>query len=90
MMDDEIYKQLLDAPKVSLNRLSKYEKTQILAIRIQQLSNGSLPFIEIDNNNEVSISYIAQKELDEKKLPFIIKRKISESNVEYWRLSDLL
>ena len=92
VMDEEIYQEYLDKPKVSLNRLTKYEKTQILGIRIQQLSNGLLPYITIDNasHKEVSLSYIAQKELEERKLPFIIKRKISESITEYWRLSELL
>lgn len=92
VMDEDIYQDYLDTPKVSLNRLTKYEKTQILGIRIQQLSNGLLPYITIDNasNKEVSLSYIAQKELEERKLPFIIKRKISESITEYWRLSELL
>jgi len=68
--------------------LSKYEKTRIISERVQQLSNGGIPFIS--NPESYSTIYdIALKELDMKKLPFIIKRTISGSNYELWKLEDL-
>ena len=33
---------------------------------------------------------IAKKELELRKLPFIIRRPISNNNYEYWKLSDLV
>ena len=68
--------------------LSKYEKTRIISERVQQLSNGSIPFIS--NPNSYNTIYdIALKELDMNKLPFIIKRTISGNNYELWKLEDL-
>jgi DNA-directed RNA polymerase subunit K/omega len=32
---------------------------------------------------------IALKELEEKKIPFIIKRPLPNGVIEYWRISDL-
>ena len=52
--------------------LSKYEKTRIISERVQQLSNGGIPFIS-NTESYSSIFDIALKELDMKKLPFIIK-----------------
>ena len=68
--------------------LTKYEKTRIISERVQQISNGGIPFI---NNPEsyATVYDIALKELSMKKLPFIIKRTISGGNYELWKLEDL-
>ena len=45
-------------------------------------------FIPVDE--EVIDGYIiAERELMQKKIPFIIKRPISNDKFEYWRLEDL-
>ena len=68
--------------------LSKYEKTKILGQRTKQLNNGAAPFIKI--NEKIIDSYlIAEMELKEKALPFIIRRPLPNGNSEYWSLSDL-
>ena len=68
--------------------LSKYEKTRIISERVQQLSNGGVPFIS--NPESYNTVYdIALKELSMKKLPFIIKRSINGSSFELWKLEDL-
>lgn len=68
--------------------LTKYEKARILGLRISQLNKGAKPLTEynqfiIDNN------IIAEKELREKRLPFIVMRPIPNGGKEYWRLQDL-
>ena len=67
--------------------LSKYEKTRILSERTQQLANGSLSYLK---NPEAykTIFDIALMELNQKKIPFIVKRKLSNS-IELWKLEDL-
>lgn len=68
--------------------LTKYEKTRILGERTKQINNGSKPFIEIQN--DIIDGYlIACKELDEKKIPFIIRRPLPSGGSEYWHLKDL-
>jgi len=67
--------------------LSKYEITKILSKRCEQLESGCLPLIdnyEIYNN----VYDIAQKELKDKKIPFILKRIIN-NKYEYIKLEDL-
>ena len=40
-------------------------------------------------DKETIVKTIAQMELDQKKLPFIIRRPIPGGGSEYWRLKDL-
>ena len=68
--------------------LTKFEKTKILGIRVKQLNNGAIPFINIDEN--ILDNYIiANKELEEKKLPFIIQRPLPNNTFEFWKIVDL-
>ena len=71
----------------SSNILTKYEKTKILYERVNHLSLGSKPYI--NSKNYTDLYKIALEELNQKKLPYIIKRNIGDKN-EYWKLSDLL
>jgi DNA-directed RNA polymerases I, II, and III subunit RPABC2 len=68
--------------------ISKYEKCKILSKRCEQLESGCLPLIsdhEIFNN----IYDIALEELNQKKIPFILKRFMN-NKYEYWKLKDLI
>lgn len=68
--------------------LSKYEKTRIVGLRVSQLNKGAKPFITL-KNKILDNSLIAEKELQEKALPFIIMRPIPNASSEYWKVSDL-
>ena len=68
--------------------LTKYEKARIIGQRCAQLDNGAIPFVKVPE--DVIESYlIAEMELAEKKIPFIIKRPIPNGSFEYWNLKDL-
>jgi DNA-directed RNA polymerase I, II, and III subunit RPABC2 len=95
---DEIYalsKVVRDANGIIVDDLhrtlpimSKYEKTRILGQRAKQLNSGNKPFISVPKN--IMDGYlIAQEELRQKKLPFIIRRPLPNGGSEYWRIKDL-
>lgn len=67
--------------------LNKYELTNILSKRSEQIAQGAIPFLK---NPEIysSVYEIAKEELRQGKIPFIIRRPIS-GNYEYWKLEDL-
>jgi len=68
--------------------LTKYEQTRIIGQRTKQLNNGSKPFIKVDE--DIIDGYvIALKELEQKKIPFIIRRPLPNGGSEYWKLEDL-
>ena len=80
--------RIIDTYHTTVPILSKYEKTKILGLRTKQINSGAIPFINVDEDI-VDGYIIAEKELYQKKIPFIIKRPISNNKFEYWKLEDL-
>jgi DNA-directed RNA polymerase subunit K/omega len=79
---------IIDELHKTIPMLTKYEKTRILGERTKQINNGSKPFVDVAN--DIIDGYlIATKELEEKKIPFIIRRPIPSGGSEYWHLKDL-
>ena len=68
--------------------LSKYEKTKILGQRAKQIEEGHAPFIKV--NNIIDHYTIALMELEQNKIPFIIRRPLPNGTCEYWRVQDLI
>jgi DNA-directed RNA polymerase I, II, and III subunit RPABC2 len=68
--------------------LTKYERARVLGLRTKQLNNGADAFIEIPPGM-INGDKIALEELNQKKVPFIVRRPIPNGGTEYWRLEDL-
>jgi DNA-directed RNA polymerase I, II, and III subunit RPABC2 len=67
--------------------LSKYERTRVVGERAIQISMGAPPLVEVGNlENPVDI---AEKELREKKIPYIIKRILPNGLIELWSVDEL-
>lgn len=79
---------IVDSLHRTIPYLTKYERARILGQRSKQIETGSRPFIKVPENI-VDGYIIAELELKEKKLPFIIKRPIPGGACEYWSLNDL-
>ena len=68
--------------------LSRYERARILGERAKQINEGAQSFIEVDESI-IDGYLIAEKELEQKKIPFIIQRPLPNGGSEYWRIRDL-
>lgn len=79
---------VIDELHKTLPFLTKFEKAKVLGLRGKQINDGAQPFVKTPANI-VSGYTIAQIELAEKKIPFIIRRPIPNGGSEYWKLSDL-
>ena len=79
---------IVDSNHKTIPILTKYEKTRILGQRAKQLNSGSQPYINI-SENIIDGYLIAEMELKEKKIPFIIRRPLPNGKSEYWKLKDL-
>ena len=68
--------------------ITKYEYARIIGMRAKQLNNGADPFVKVDRGM-IDGYTIALKEMEEKKIPFIIARPLPNGGREYWKLQDL-
>lgn len=96
------YKELLTLSNITKNKkgeiidpfhktvpfLTQYEKAKILGQRAKQINHGSTPFVEVPSNI-IDGHTIALMELNQQKIPFIIRRPIPNGTSEYWKVKDL-
>jgi len=79
---------IIDGLHKTIPLLTKYERTRVLGQRTKQLNSGAFPYVKVGEN--VIDSYlIAQLELQEKRIPFIIRRPIPNGGSEFWCVKDL-
>ena len=69
--------------------LTNFERTKIIGLRANQISRGSVPFVSVPKHI-TDVRDIARLELEQKRLPYLIKRPLPDGTFEYWRLSDLM
>jgi DNA-directed RNA polymerase subunit K/omega len=69
--------------------LTQYERTKIIGMRANQLSQGARPYIDVPEYM-TDVGEIARLELKERRLPFLVRRPMPDGSHEYWRLSDLI
>ena len=82
------YNEIMDPFHKTVPFLTKYEKARVLGERAKQLNAGAKPFVNVEETL-IDGYLIAEKELEERKMPFIIKRPITNGGCEYWKLEDL-
>ena len=96
------YKELLTLSSITRNKkgeiidpfhktvpfLTQYEKAKILGQRAKQINHGSTPFVEVPSNI-IDGHTIALMELNQQKIPFIIRRPMPNGTSEYWKVKDL-
>lgn len=79
---------IIDPNHRTIPFLTKYEKARVLGQRAKQIETGARPLVKVPEN--IVDSYIiAELELKEKKIPFIIRRPLPNGTCEYWYLRDL-
>jgi len=79
---------IIDDLHKTIPYLTKYERARILGQRAKQINSGSPPFIKVPEN-VIDGYLIAELELKEKRIPFIIRRPLPNGGSEYWSLKDL-
>lgn len=79
---------IVDTLHKTLPIMTKYEKTRILGQRAKQINDGATPFVKVPEG-VIDGYLIAVKELEEKKIPFIIRRPLPNRGSEYWHIEDL-
>ena len=68
--------------------MTKYERARILGTRSLQIAMCSPIMVELDG--ETDPLQIATKELNQRKIPIIIRRYLPDRSYEDWRIDELI
>lgn len=79
---------IIDELHKTIPYLTKYERTRIIGQRAKQINAGATAFVKVPEN-VIDGYLIAELELKEKRIPFIIRRPLPNGGSEYWNVKDL-
>lgn len=82
----------LTLQKTTLPYYTKYEQVALIGTRAQQLAEGAKPLVSLDGmmtSDPRFVWNVAEKEVLERKLPFIIHRRLPNGTSEYWSAQEL-
>lgn len=68
--------------------MTKYERARIIGTRALQISLNAPITVEVDGETDPMI--IAEKELQAKTIPFIIRRYLPDGSFEDWSVEELI
>ena len=79
---------IIDDLHKTIPYLTKYERARILGQRAVQINSGATTFVKVPEKI-IDGYFIAELELQEKRIPFIIRRPLPNGVSEYWCVKDL-
>jgi DNA-directed RNA polymerase I, II, and III subunit RPABC2 len=88
-------KEVADAvkqPRRTREFYTKYEFTTLMSTRAQQLADGAKPLVSLDGlktSDPMFVWNVARREIEERKLPFMIRRQMPNGTAEYWSAQEL-
>ena len=88
----EAVTESLKSQRVTLPYYTKYEYVTLTGTRAQQLAEGAKPLVSLDGMTTSDPQFVwnvAEKEILEQKLPFIIHRRLPDGTSEYWSAMEL-
>lgn len=78
---------------ITLPWMSKYEFDQLIGLRTMHLSKGAPPFVDLAQDFKIKgnmeLRQVAIQEIQEGKLPYLVKRPLPNGTAEYWPVSKL-
>lgn len=79
-------------PYATREYFTKYEQVALLAMRAQQLADGAKPLVDtkgLKTSDPEFIRHVAKREIEQQKLPYIIRRRFPDGSSEYWNIQDM-
>ena len=81
-------KRIPDEERTTPAFMTKYEKARIIGTRALQISKNAPVLVDL-GKDDIDPILIAEKELAEKKIPFVIRRYLPDGSYEDWKTSEL-
>lgn len=80
-------KKVSEEDRITSKFMTKYERARILGTRALQISKNA-PLM-VDPGEESDPYRLAEVELSEKKIPFIVRRYLPDGSYEDWKVNEL-
>eukprot|EP00439_Symbiodinium_sp_Y106_P083775 s534_g24.t1 len=77
-----------EGPRKTTPYLTKYERARILGARALQISMNAPVMVTLEGETDPLL--IAEKELLQRVIPFVIRRFLPDNTYEDWKVSELL
>jgi DNA-directed RNA polymerase I, II, and III subunit RPABC2 len=87
---DAAKNRIVDPLHTTTPIMTKYEMANIIGVRSHQIETGSPPMVKVPEGLVIDGKLIAKMELQQKKIPFILRRPLSNGTFEYWHVRDLM
>jgi DNA-directed RNA polymerase I, II, and III subunit RPABC2 len=87
----EVIEQITQ-PRLTQPYFTRYEFTTLLATRAQQLAEGAMPMASLDGlktSDPLFVWNLARREIEQRKLPFLVKRRLPSGRSEFWSAQEL-
>jgi DNA-directed RNA polymerase I, II, and III subunit RPABC2 len=88
-------KDVNESPKdtrITREFYTKYEYVALLSMRAQQLAEGARPLVGIDGlktSDPMFVWNVAKREIEQRKLPFIVRRQMPDQTSEFWSVQEM-
>lgn len=79
-------------PRVTRAYFTKYEYTALIAARAQQIAEGAKPLVSLDGlklSDPMFVWNVAKREVEQHKLPFIVRRQLPNNTAEFWSTQEM-
>ena len=73
--------------RITPMRLTKFELTQLIGMRMEQLARGAPPTVPVDDTVH-DVREIAMRELDSHTMPLLVQRRLPCGRVERMHISE--
>ena len=87
--------EVMDAikqPRITREYFTKYEYTTLLATRAEQVAQGAKPLVSLEGlktSDPMFVWNVAKREVEQQKLPFMVRRQLPNGTSEYWSAQEL-
>lgn len=84
--------EAIKQPRVTREYFTKYEYTTLLATRAEQIAQGAKPLVSLEGlktSDPMFVWNVAKREIEQRKLPFLIRRQMPNGTAEYWSAQEM-
>lgn len=84
--------EAMKTPRITREYYTKYEFVDLLGIRAQQIAEGARPLVDIaglKTSDPRFVELVARREIEQRKLPNIVVRRMPDGTAEYWSVEEL-